>query len=311
MGTILENYPMINETVLSNLSIINNFRLHYTTEEKISNLEYTNIDDTYEAYYVDSSGTWNPINNDLNCFGRLSISNVNTLFNECPIASHDTILGVAITVYCKLSKVNFTKSIGEIKYNQYNDILNFDYNFYFPSKSLSQSINVEFSVYVKECNSTTGPFAKIKGSNLGIIKSFELKIEGSGSIFPIKIVEDINKPLWSMNINYDDLNDDFSIQSVCIKINKSHNDFKYLGSEAIDANNYYLWKEVLAGFFTNILLYSKDDFDSLEENEYKEGSMGNFINYIISNFQISKSDISNPIILSEKIRLFLDKIITK
>jgi hypothetical protein len=243
--------------------------------------------------------------------GRLSISNINALFNEYPIASHDTVLGIAMTVYCKLSKINFTKPIGELKYNQHNETCNFDYNFYFPAKSLNQSINIEFSIYVKECNSTTGPFATIVGANLGTIKTFEIKIEGSGSIFPIKIIEDINKPLWSMNINYDDLNDDFSIQSVCIKLNKAHNDFKYIGSEAIDANNYYLWKEVLAGFFTNILLYSKDDFDLLENNEYKEGSMGNFINYIICNFQISKSDIGNPITLSEKIRLFLDKIITK
>lgn len=309
MGAVVENYPMLNDSILDNLIISNSFSLSYTKEGELKEIDYVNENNLEDVFYVDNAGGWNPYDCNFIYNGQLSLKNTNILFNEMPIVAQDSIIGVAVTVYSKLTKLNITKPIGEIVYNKSQNDQLINYSFEFPRSSLSQRVYIEISLYLKRSISEKIPFISISGANLGLLKKIELEIEGSGSIFPIKIIEDPDRPLWTMNINFDDIGDDFTVQTVCIKINKAHNDFKYLGSEDIDINNYYLWKEVLANFFVNILTYSKDDFDRIEINDFEDGTIGRFLYYIISNFELSKNDINNPIILSEKVRKVLDKIV--
>ena len=306
MAKLLESYPIIIPEAIDLMNVDTNFKLSYIKKDSMINLDYQKISPDLDEYYVDDSSDWNPVTYNLKCEGVISISNTAILYDNYKVANPGTILGVCMTFVSKNTNLTFTQEIGNITVD--NNSYSFPFSFNIEKNRLSQKIEIIFSIFVKEAIGD-GPFAKIQGSDLGIVHGFVLNIEGSGSIFPIKLIDDASKPLWTMNINYDDLSDDFSIQNICIKINRHHNDYKYLGSEDIDINNYYLWKEILANFFVTLLENSKDEFDLITSNQYEDGTIGCFLNYIVESFGIDKVTIENPIILSENIRKRLDLII--
>lgn len=307
MAKVLELYPLITDTAVQELNCTSNFKIYYSSNGVEKEIPITNVPDTECGYYIDDNGEWNPSNNNMYFDGKISISNLNILYNTYKVAEDTTTLGIGMTFVSKTSKFNFSKSLCE--FNLGDDYLNIPFGFNIEKNRLGQNIEIEFFVYVKQVENTNSLFCSIEGSNLGVIHTITIDVEGSGSIFPIKIIDDPSKPLWTMSLNYDTLDDNFSMQTVCIKINKSHKDYKFLGSEDIDSSNYYLWKEILANFFVNILLNSSSDYDTLADNLYQDGTVGCFISYIILSFGIDKYIIDNPIMLFEKIRLVLDKII--
>ena len=306
MAKLLESFPIIVDEAINIIRPEVKLSLSYDNNGTIKDLPITHIPDTDYNYYIDNNGEWNPSKNNLKIRGNINLFNLNTLFNEYKVADVCTTLGVGINFICKTSKMNITKPIGEFDYG--DDILSLNFDLDIDKQKLSQKVDIEVFVYVKSVLNKT-IFASVEGVELGQLCNITMDIEGSGSIFPIKIIEDSSKPLWSMNLNYDTLDDSFSIQTVCIKINKAHKDFKYLGCEDIDSNNYYLWKEILSNFFVNILLSAKEEYDSLSNNLYEDGTVGCFIAYLIDSFKIEKNYMDNPIMLSENIRLILDKII--
>ena len=305
MTKLLEAYPVINDEILKKINTNVELKVYYssTKEKKVKiskDLEKEN------TYYIDDNGTWNPDNYDFVCDGNLNIYNLNCLFVENKIVDNSTTIGIAINVVSKVSKINYTIELGEFNYGDNN--ISFPFNFTIEKKRLRQNVELEFFFFVKKVKRYS-LYCSVEGSNLGIVQVLSINIEGNGSIFPILYFNDTSKPLWNMSINYEDYNDVFSIQTICIKINKSHKDFNLLKLEDISSLNYCWWKEMLGSFFITILLNAKDDFDNIINCDYEDGTIGCFISYIIGLFKIDKPLIENSIELSSHIRYMLDKMI--
>lgn len=309
---ILESFPMITEEALKELQP----KIDWFAKYDFNNLAiYMNVEKLQEGndYFLDDpAGKWNPKNNKLYLQGKVTLENVNVLFDKYRVADYNSILGVAVVCNSKKTSKTFTKSIGEIKYNQGNREKEFKIGLQFDEGELAIKLNIKIIIYLKEVSNFSKVFANSVGTELGEIIDSNIVFEGNGSIFPIEIVEKRGEPIWNMSINYEQLSDELNIDTMGIQINAAHKDFKYLQIDSINDKNSFFWKEILASFFENILLEvnRRDEICSfVNDEQLGKGTIGEFIKYIYDSFNISNIELNNPSLLSKKIRRKLDGII--
>lgn len=312
--TVIESFPVLNDENRKNLNIDFTMDGNYLNENnKLSVLNF-NIDDNNPdiLYCDDPSGVWNPKTYNINIKGHLHIENLDSLFSTNKIVDEDTVLGLAITVNSKNTSMTFTKEIGEKKYKDGNDEYEFELGF--EKSQLYVDFYLDVILYVKESFTENSIFANEIGTLLGVLVRKNIVVEGKGSIFPIEIVKVENGPMWNMKINYDSIYDDeFSIKTVSLQINSLNSGFKYLEIDKISDKNSIVWKEILSSFFFNLILYvNRQDGISnimkLNDEELIPGSMAHYIKYIVESFKIT-NELNNPVLLSNKIRTEIDKII--
>lgn len=313
MNNRIESFPMINENIVSELNVTFNYlQAKYCYNNLINRLEFIQDEDENNIFILDNNGEWSSNINNLTINGVLEISNYNILFNEHKVANIDTTLGVSITYVSPNSTKTYTKPIGKICYNEEEkETFNFELNF--EPGELSSILYIKVSIYVRSIESTdiNSIFAKDIGTVLGDIYDCKLIIEGQGSEFPIVIVENDETPLWDMEVNFETLDDLFVSDNVCIKINKKHKDFSKLGIDKISKNNNLVWKEILSSFFINLFIISNEiiTLEDVYNDDFLDGTIGAFLKIQLLQFNITITDLNNPIILSNKIRKELDKLL--
>lgn len=310
MNNKITCFPTITTDNISNLNIELTTDGNYEKDSHENKLILSQIGEI--DYIVDDPiGNWNPNDCNLKLLGSVTINDTDTLFvGESKIAKVDTIIGVAVNFSAKKASWTKTIPIGDIQYLKNNNI--FKFNLEFEKGSLSEKIELSIILYVKKANQYANDlYAKKVGTILGTIISKNIIIEGNESSFPIIINELKNGPLWDMDVSYSELSDTLSEDTICIKINKLNKTFEELGIEKITPNNIFVWREILADFYENILLYLEKNGDDLDdiysEKSYGDGTVGNFFQYTINNFEITKESIRNPITLSRKIRTKIEK----
>ena len=312
--TVIESFPILNDDNKKNLSIDLTVKGNYLNENnKLSILNF-NVDenDSNIIYCDDPCGFWNPKSYNINIKGSLSIDNLDSLFTTNKIVDEDTILGLAVTVNSKNTSMTFTEEIGEKRFKDGNT--NYEFEIEFGKSQLYVDFYIDVILYIKDSFVENSIFASEVGTSLGILVSKNIVVEGKGSIFPIEIVKVENGPLWNMKINYDSIYDDeFSIKTVSLQINSLNNGFKYLEIDKISDKNSIIWKEILSSFFFNLLLYvNRQDgitnIVKLNDEELILGSLAYYIKYIVESFKIT-NEINNPVLLSNKVRTEIDRII--
>ena len=311
---VIESFPTINDENKKNLNIDFNIEGYYiNNENRISNLNF-NEDETDDSiiYCDDPSGFWNPKSYNLCIKGNLEIDNLDSLYTTNKIVEDDTVLGLAITVNSKNTSLSFTKDIGEKKLHDNNKKYSFEINF--EKSQLYVDFIIDVIVYIKESFNKETYFASEVGMSLGSLISKDVVVEGKGSIFPMEIVKIENGPLWTMKVNYDSIYDDeFSIRTVSLQINSLNGGFKYLEIDKLSDKNSIVWKEILTNFFLNLILYidrqdGVTNIIKMDEQEFIKGTVAHYIKYLVESFKIS-NELNNPILLSNKIRTEIDKII--
>lgn len=313
MSNRIESFPMLNENIVSELNInLNSLEAKYTFNNVINKLEFINDEESNNEFILDNNGIWTSSIHNLHIFGKLEISNYNILFEEYKMAKKDTILGVALTYISPSSTKTYTKPIGEITYTN-SDKKIIDFTLDFEAGELSSILCLKFSIYVKEVDSSDNSsiFARNPGTMLGEIYECNLIVEGQGSEFPIVTIENQESPLWDMEVDFETLEDWFSVDTICLKINKAHKDFSKLGVDKISGNNNLAWKEMLASFFTNLFIVSNEieSLDNILNEEPTVGTVGGFLRIQLMQFNISAKELKNPTILSTKIRKELDNLL--
>lgn len=314
MNNYLDSFITLDDNLIEHLCVKNSFSASYLDGNNIKqlDLEKTSVDN--EEYYLSSSDDkYNLAVNNLFIQGCVSLENIKSLYGKeidySRIALDDTIIGVSINAYSLVSKRNITKPIGDIKLVNENN-LNISYNIEFPMGALADKLFISLNLYVKEAKTKSNVFASIDGTVLGSIYSAVINLEGTGSIFPIRVVSSKEDPLWYVDLNYDDLNDAFCQNNICLNINSSHSDFGKIGSQDITIENKTLWKEILATFFLQIImrLNANEKDDLYKDDNFTEGSIGLFLQYIVKNLEIDKQFLNDSVSLNKKLLLGLDRI---
>ena len=314
MNNVLDSFITLDENLVEHLCVKNSFSAFYINNSTAVplDLEKTSIEN--EEYYLSSSDDkYNIANNNLCIRGCVSINNIKSLYGKendySKIALDDTVIGVSLNAYSIASKRNITKPIGEIKIDSENNI-NIYYDINFPTGALADKLFISLNLYVKEVKTKSNIFASIDGTILGTIYTAIINLEGTGSIFPIRVVSSKEEPLWFVDFNYDDLNDAFCQNNICLNINASHFDFEKIGSQDITPDNKAIWKEILSAFFLQLIMgLSDNEKDELyKDDNYDEGSIGLFLQYIVDSLEIDKQFLNDPITLNKKLLLGLDRI---
>lgn len=314
MNNIMECFPIINEDVVRELDLKYSFKANYLLEGQTYDLEISPKDESYDLYLDDARGQWKTKDN-LNIIGNINLENTNRLFTVHKVAEKTSVLGIAIVCNSKKTSKTFTKPIGEILYKE-NGFDNIDIEFLleFKNNELSSKINFQIVIYLKSIVEYQKYLASNIGTILGVIYDGDLLLEGDGSSFPVEIVEEQNGLLWNHYCNFEDYYDDMNTNTICLRLNSLHKDYKYINTEAIDKSNHALWKEILSSFFQRVLIDVEnvsgimnimDDNDVIKAKD----SVGAFVKYLIETFEISYHEYTNPNALFDKIRKKIDKLI--
>ncbi len=288
MSNILESFPTLTNNLIEKSGFkINEIKINYIKDNITRDLELTPIEKN--QYFLDDEyGTWTPLKDNLNINIDCTIQDKNLLFNEeIGVANKNSILGIATNYYCRKTNKNISKKITEIAYNEEKTKQDFCINLNFNKGELADKLGIKIILYVDK-SYENDMYANNSGTVLGAYQELEIFLEGKGSIFPIKVIDDKNKSLWYAEFNYMDVNEDlFEEDNICLYLNKAHKDFKNLNAEGTTVTP--LMKEIISEFIALFIadVISKENLENICNSDYEEDQIiGNVAKYWINFFDI-------------------------
>ena len=147
-----------------------------------------------------------------------------------------------------------------------------------------------------------------EGLVLGVLNSNRIQLDDNTPVFPIFEEEcGPDKPLWSIDIFWDDPASSPFEESFRIALNKKNKNYKYLDKTNRKYDD-YLINEIVASALTTLVLKLKentDDWNKMENNEDIEiGS----VSYVIHYFKhVLNMDFDNPLSISECFRKYFEQ----
>ena len=301
------NYIVLNDSMISNINPLVSYIFSNQNGENIT-CELLEKD----KYFLNMDGKiWSPDICDLNIKGTLHLDNLHDLFmdGDLKLVDKDVIVGVAINVFSSNSRYNQTYKVGTFNINS-NSKLDIPYNLKITKNRLTSKFNISYILYVEKSGGDIKHYANIQGMMLGELLNNEVYVEGNGSLFPIKVIDEPNYPLWTAYFGFTELEEPMSINNICLSINASNKDYQYLGSEDITDDNRHMWAEIICSFFTLLLLsIDKTSINNIRNSDFDEGTVGLFLKYIIESFNITDNEMTNPSLLRQKLKIYIEKVI--
>ena len=286
MSNLLESFPKLNENLIEKSGYrVDEIQISYIKNNTTRYLELTSIDE--KQYFLDDEfSSWTPLEDNLNINIDCTILDKNSLFDEkYGIANKNSVLGIAVNYYCKKTKKNISRKIAEIIYDKSEPEQSFNIELNFEKGELADKLGIKVLLYLDK-SYENDMFANISGTILGIYTQLEIYLEGKGSLFPIKIINDNTKPLWFAEFNYIDPREDlFDENSVCLYLNNAHKDYKMLNAEGTTISS--LMKEIISEFIFLFIedIKNKESIDDILSIDYEEeqviGNVAKFwLNYL-------------------------------
>lgn len=295
MSNLLDSFPTLNENLIEKSGYkINQIEVSYLKDGIKRKLQLNPIND--KQYVLDDEyDSWMPIKDNLNINIQCAILDKNTLFNEeYGLANKKSKLGIAINYYCRKTNKNVSEKIAEVKYDAREPKLNFSINLSFDKGELADKIGIKILLYLDK-SYENDMFASSSGAILGIYSQLEIFIEGKGSIFPIKISDDKNKPLWFAEFNFSDISEElFEENNVCLYLNKAHKDYKFLSAEGTTISP--LMKEIISEFIALFIddIIHKENIENICSIDYEEEqAIGNVAKYWLKFFNIEITNFND------------------
>lgn len=205
------------------------------------------------------------------------------------------------------SKQRGVVKIGEICYEDDHKEFSIDYEF--PKGQLRGAIELTTIISLDRIGATNKGeehLATIQGCLLGNLDSIFIRVDGTGSVFPIYEINDANLPLWHVKCDWEDPTVDSFNECVQIYINKADKSYKFL-DQTKKTFNEQLLIEVLSSALMIIVLNLKeqDYWECVSNNQgFERGSVVEAVNYFINSLEWDASSIEQ---LSLSIREFFSK----
>lgn len=308
MRNLLESFPTLNKNLIEKSGYKDKVKINYSKNNEIRDLKLKQIEE--KKYYLDDDFcSWTPLEDNLSIEIKCTILDKNVLFDKnYGIADVNSILGLAINYYCKRTNKNVSKKIAEIKYDENEPKSNFSINLKFKKGELANAMGISIFLYLDK-SYKKDMFANNSGTILGTYNEFEIFLEGNGSLFPIKIADEKNMPVWFAEFNYSDINEDlFEDKNICLYLNKNHADYKFLNAEGTSISP--LMKEIVSEFIALFIedVLNRESLEVICSNNYdEEQAIGNVAKYWIKSFNI-KTTTSREILFS--VKKIVDKILS-
>lgn len=311
MASVISSFPCINRNMIDNICSYNKeYNFYYDAGNRRNQLESEKISDDSELYTVsDPQGRWNPDEYNIGLRKHYEFKNTSILFGEQGVARKDAVIGVAIIWTSSDSKQRGVINAGEIYYGC--DETSFDAEYLFQTAQLRGDITFTTSLYIKKPgNSRDNEYflANQCGCIVGEVDCYTLRLDGSGSMFPIFEISDKSKPLWTLNCDWEDARYDSFSESISININTAHKNYKHLDRSKPRLYDDQLMKEIMSGALTIIImkLRSEPFWNDIAGGNtgFDEGSVAQAVSYFVT---VLGWDADKPENISYSIRKFFDE----
>ncbi|MBJ7620908.1 hypothetical protein HAU47_06340 [Weissella confusa] len=270
-------------------------------------LDIPDSDKKNQFYIDDVEEGWDASQDNLRIERTFSFSDVSKLFGDSGVLATDGEIGIAAHVYSQTSGYQDNIPFGVLNPGQQKG----EYTFQkaFDPAFLKGTLKIEIYIYVKKLGQPGPFFADMVGSKLGTLSSFEIIVDGDGSVFPIVEVDKPGNPLWSLIVlpGVDFATDQFSADNARLELNKKHPMFNKLTEAKTQLAN-YLMIEILANAMTQLIYMGREELESLSSDDFVQGSLAAAINYWIETFELDIDSFSET---NSQLRLQLEETLKK
>lgn len=310
MSMDISLFPILNEELLEKIQFRSStYDFYYIREETEFPLIAEAMEESSILHkLVDKEGIWTPDEYNLCLRRKYYLKSCQDLFGENGIACSNAILGIALVWTSADSKQRGVIQVGEIKKMSKDISFYLDYEFLIAQ--LRGSVEFTTILYIKNVGTPSwdeSHLANEYGCVLGEIDKFIIKVDGTGSMFPIYEVNEIGEPLWNIKCDWDDPTYEQFSECVSVNINTAHKNYKYLDKTKRTFNE-SLIKEIIANALCIIITKLKEQKNywnaTISGEDLQSGSVSEAVYYFVSTLEW---DIETPEKMSLSIRKYFDQ----
>lgn len=256
----------------------------------------------------DKNGVWNQDDYNIGLRRKYCLRTFNCLFGNEGIACSDAKLGLAIVWTSAESKQRGTINIST--FSATDTIVESTVEYEFERAQLRGEINFTTVLYLAEAGNPSDEEQHLVNENgyiLGNLDEYSVRLDGTGSSFPVFEVSESGQPLWYVKCDWTDPTEDLFEDCISINLNTAHKNYRYLDrkSSAFDSQ---LLAEIMASAITIIIEKARLQsvyWEQIINNEnLNDGSVGQAIYYFTNTLNW---DVSSPEIVSLCARKFFDQ----
>ena len=290
----LSSFPVLNEELAEKFLFQKSpFRFTYTDEDGEEN-ELVAEDSLSSTHPLsDEKGRWSPDTCGLTVSRTYTVGRATFLYGKDGVACKNATLGLALIWESPDSRQRSANPIREIANKM--ETQTYPLEIKFPKPKFKGCLVLKTAlVLLKEGTPEEGEeaLANKPGTVLGVLDSYSILFDGSGSAFPVFFKSDPNGLLWWVECNIDDPTSDKFDDAVQIYLNKAHKDFKYINSADKSNYNPSFLREVLAGALATIVdcVRETDSWDDIKNGRVEEESVGQAIHYFAKALDLNLDD---------------------
>lgn len=241
---------------------------------------------------IDEHGRWSPDSHGFGLSRYYALENSSVLFGKEGICCHDAVLGLALIWKSSDSRQRSSVYIGEIPCSSKLKV--FTLNETFPKPIFRGRLDLESVIFIRKAGyplEDEKHLANIPGTIVGVLDSYSILFDGSGSAFPVTIENNKDGLLWSISCEFDDpLTDRFN-ESVSINLNCAHPDYQYIDPNNKKYNPSFL-REILASALSTLVdqIREGESWDDIKNGMSEEGSVGQAIYYFSKTLELNLDD---------------------
>ncbi|WP_078433841.1 hypothetical protein [Metabacillus halosaccharovorans] len=236
----------------------------------------------YKTLLSNDDDSWDYVEKGFGLLGIVKLGFPSSLFGPTQLVNADAELGLALQWMSKQSSQRGVISLSTITSTTPNDV-SIPIDYYFQKDKLFGEVHISLVVFLKKAsrNNMRGQ-AQLPGTILGRLVEWLVILDGSGSTFPIVIVNEPDKPLWYVDFNYSEpLVEPFDKEYIAIYLNKAHVAYQAIQKPKTKLDQ-ALYVEFLAGALQLILQHLMEcpDWQDIQDGRNcEEGSIGQVIHY--------------------------------
>lgn len=304
-GNQISLYKKINKSIIEKSQLtISRPNLSYHADNMKKEIDLTKCENKI-IVVNEFDDQWTPSDNDLIFSTEINIMQPQELFGEAGVTLKSNTLGVAVHLHSKSSFFQKTINIGEITYSEKE--ISIPFNYIFDKDYLRGEIQLDFYIYLKDIYEQYDVHANIPGMIVSDddLFSYNLILDGIGSVFPITEFQDKNGPLWKVNKNWTEAEfDPFNINYVSLSLNTAHPIFKFIKEEKTAISRSYM-NDIIGKAMTMIVneVINVEKLSLAEKTNNNTESIFNVVCYWIETFNINTTDIFT---ISESIQKYLN-----
>ncbi|MEF7441678.1 hypothetical protein V4V36_24395 [Paenibacillus lautus] len=282
MANKVNMYRLYDEEMEELLDVSTELLFYFQEEDGSKQILNQTLDYEFKTLLSNQNDSWDYMEKGFGLSGSLTLGCPTSLFGPPRLVNADAELGVGLQWVSKQSSQRGVVPIATITSKTQNDLV-IPIDYYFPKDKLFGEVIISLIIYLKKAsNNGMWGQAQVSGTILGELEEWLVILDGSGSTFPIVIVNEPDKPLWFVDFNYTDpLIEPFDKEYIAVYLNKAHDAFKFVYNPKTKLDQ-VLYVEFLASALHLILQSLMDcpDWQDIQDGRNcEEGSIGQVMHY--------------------------------